>query len=109
MFWVKLAAAARSDAFEAIHNAACGLFSADIIDKTTMREFYVACLEPPALNAMDVKRIRAKANVSQGVLARYMGVNKSTVQKWESADNAPSRMAQKLLNIIDNHGLDVLA
>jgi hypothetical protein len=38
---------ARSDAFEAIHSAAQGLFSVGVIDKTAMQEFDEACLVPP--------------------------------------------------------------
>jgi putative transcriptional regulator len=66
-----------------------------------MREFDAACLA--------VRNIRLSANVSQAVFARYLGTNKSTVQKWESADNRPSAMAQKLLMAVKKHGLDVLS
>jgi putative transcriptional regulator len=100
---------ARSDAFEAIHSAASSLHAVGAIDKTTMREFDAACLATPDLSAEDVKNIRLSANVSQEVFARYLGTNKSTVQKWESADNRPSAMAQKLLMAVKKHGLDVLS
>lgn len=100
---------ARSDAFEAIHSAATSLHAVGAIDKKTMRKFDAACLEIPDLSAEDVRKIRASANVSQEVFARYLGTNKSTVQKWESAENRPSPMAQKLLMAVKKHGLDVLA
>lgn len=98
----------KSDAFEAIHSAASGLHAAGIIDKTTMRKFDAACLSVREITAFDVKRIRQAANVSQEVFARYLGTNKSTVQKWESAGNRPSAMAQRLLHAVDKHGLDIL-
>lgn len=100
---------ARSDAFEAIHSAAASLHVVGAIDKKTMRRFDSACLEMPDLSAEDVRKIRMSANVSQEVFARYLGTNKSTVQKWESAENRPSPMAQKLLMAVKKHGLDVLA
>ena len=99
---------ARSDVFEAIHSAASSLRAVGAIDKTTMREFDSACLAMPDLSAEDVRNIRMSVNVSQEVFARYLGTNKSTVQKWESADNRPSAMAQKLLMAVKKHGLDVL-
>lgn len=105
----KKVSAFKSDAFEAIHSAAAGLHSVGVIDKTTMREFDGTCLTAPNFNASDVQRIRNKYHVSQGVLARYMGIAKSTVAKWESSENTPSPMAQRLLKVIDDHGLDVIA
>ncbi|MES2262252.1 MAG: DNA-binding transcriptional regulator [Pseudomonadota bacterium] len=102
-------AQARSDAFEAIHSAAAGLFSVGAIDKQTMREFDAECLVQPDLKAADVKRIRSSLHVSQAVFARYMNTNKSTVQKWESAENPINPIAQRLLSVIDKHGLDILS
>ena len=105
----KVALKPRSDAFEAIHSAAAGLFEAGVISKTTMKEFDASCLSVPELNAEDVKRIRRTAKISQEVFAHYLGTNKSTVQKWESADNRPSAMAQRLLSVVAKHGLKILA
>lgn len=100
---------ARSDAFEAIHSAAASLHTVGAINKKTMRRFDSTCLEMPDLSAEDIRKIRVSTNVSQEVFARYLGTNKSTVQKWESAENRPSPMAQKLLMAVRKHGLDVLA
>ncbi|MDQ1919940.1 helix-turn-helix domain-containing protein [Massilia pseudoviolaceinigra] len=99
----------RSDAFEAIHSAAAALHSVGIIDKKTMREFDKSCFTPPSFTASDVLRIRNKENLSQEVLARYMGITKSTVVKWESAYNIPSPMAQRLLKVIDEQGINAIA
>jgi putative transcriptional regulator len=99
----------RSDAFEAIHSAAAALHSVGVIDKQTMRNFDASCLSAPCVTAYDVVRIRQKMRVSQEVLAHYLGITKSTVVKWESAANTPSPMAQRLLNAIDKHGIDVIA
>lgn len=98
----------RSDAFEAIHSAAAALHCAGVIDKTTMREFDESCFKPPSFTACDVLRIRNKEHLSQAVLARYMGITKSTVVKWESADNIPSPMAQRLLKVIDEQGINAI-
>ena len=89
--------------------AAASLHAVGAIDKTSMREFDSACLEMPDLSAEDVRAIRKSVNVSQEVFAHYLGTNKATVQKWESAGNRPSTMAQKLLMALKKHGLDILS
>lgn len=104
-----LRGAPRSDAFEAIHSAAKALHSVGVIDKKTMRDFDSSCIKRPAFTARDVLRIRQKEHLSQEVLARYMGITKSTVVKWESADNTPSPMAQRLLKVIDEQGISAIA
>ena len=98
----------RSDAFEAIHSAAAALHCVGVIDKKTMRDFDERCFTPPSFTARDVLRIRNKEHLSQEVLARYMGITKSTVVKWESADNTPSPMAQRLLKVIDEQGINAI-
>ena len=40
-------------------------------------------LKPRAFNATEVKAIRDKLRVSQGVFADFLGVSVSTVQDWE--------------------------
>ncbi len=68
-----------------------------------MRQFDESCF-----TAGDVPRIRNKERLGQEVLARYMGITKSTVVKWESAQNIPRPMAQRLLTVIDEHGIDAI-
>lgn len=100
----------KSDAFEAIHSAAHGLYRAGTIDKATMREFDETCLTPTApLKPTQIKKIRLSNHVSQPVFARYLNTSPSTVQKWETGAKHPSGMALKLLNVVKKHGLDVLA
>jgi putative transcriptional regulator len=99
----------RSDALEAAHAAAADLHAAGIIDSKTMHDFDRTCLEPPSLTAGDVKRIRTTVQVSQQMFAAYIGTSKATVQKWEAGKHSPNTMAQRLLRLIDRHGLDILA
>ncbi len=98
----------RSDAFEAIHSAATGLMAIGAMDKQTMRQFDASCLVPFDLGAADVRRIRESVKVSQDVFARYLGTSKSTIQKWESAENVPNPFAQRLLHLIEKYGLGIL-
>lgn len=54
-------------------------------------------------------KIRKSVRVSQGVLAAYLNTSPSTVQKWEEGTKKPSGAAAKLLQVIEKHGLEVLA
>lgn len=100
----------RSDAFEAIHSAAAGMYRAGTIDKETMRGFDASCLSvPDTIEPEQIKMIRESEQVSQPVFARYLNTSESTVEKWETGAKRPSGMAIKLLTIVRKHGLKVLA
>lgn len=100
----------KSDAFEAIHSAAAGMYRVGTIDKATMRHFDESCLTtPPAIAPAEIKRLRERNKVSQPVFARYLNTSESTVEKWETGAKKPSGMALKLLAIVEKHGLQVLA
>jgi putative transcriptional regulator len=100
----------KSDAFEAIHSNVSGMYRAGTIDKATMREFDESCLSVPApMEPRRIKRIRESQHVSQPIFARYLNTSESTVEKWESGAKKPSGMALKLLDIVEKHGLKVLA
>jgi len=60
------------------------------------------------LTATDIKKIRKQLNASQGVFARYLNVNPSTVQKWEQGTVRPQSAALKLLNLIKERGVEIL-
>ncbi len=100
----------KSDAFEAIHSSASAMYRVGAIDKATMRSFDEACLVSPALiSPRQIKRIRESQRVSQPVFAHYLNTSESTVQKWETGAKKPSGMALKLLDVVQKHGLKVLA
>jgi putative transcriptional regulator len=100
----------KSDAFEAIHSSASGMFRAGTISKATMRHFDESCLSvPPAFEPAEIKRLRESNHVSQPVFARYLNTSESTVEKWESGAKRPSGLALKLLAVVQKHGLEVLA
>jgi putative transcriptional regulator len=100
----------KSGAFEAIHSSASALYRVGAIDKATMRSFDESCLvAPPAIKPHQIRRIRLSQRVSQPVFARYLNTSESTVEKWETGAKKPSGMALKLLDIVQKHGLKVLA
>ncbi|EKP29194.1 DNA-binding protein [Klebsiella michiganensis] len=100
----------KSPAFEAIHSAAAGLYSVDAIAQETMRSFDETCISRVSdFQPGEIKALRDQKNVSQPVFARYLNTRVSTVQKWESGAKRPGGLALKLLNIVQKHGLKVLA
>lgn len=100
----------KSNIAAAVHASASALYEVGAIDKATMREFDESCLaKPAAMDPKRIKRIREKQKVSQPVFARYLNTSESTVEKWESGAKKPSGMALKLLDVVDKHGLKVLA
>lgn len=100
----------KSDAFEAIHSAASGMYKVGTIDKATMRHFDETCLSKTVEFApQDIKLLRQTHRLSQPVFARYLNTSESTIEKWETGAKRPSGMALKLLNIVQKHGLGVLS
>lgn len=100
----------KSDAFEAIHSSAEGMFRLGTISKATMRQFDESCLSKPSpIEPAQIKQLREANNVSQPVFARYLNTSESTVEKWETGAKKPSGIALKLLSLVQKHGLQHLA
>ena len=100
----------KSPDFEANHSAAAGVYSVDAIAQETMRSFDETCISRVSdFQPGEIKALRDQLNVSQPVFARYLNTSVSTVQKWESGAKRPGGLALKLLNIVQKHGLEVLA
>lgn len=91
------------------HKIAEGLYEADIIDATTMREFDTLCLPPVKdLSAKQIKKIRLRERVSQPVFAQCLNTSTSTVKQWEQGQKHPRGTSLKLLNLVAKNGLKVL-
>jgi putative transcriptional regulator len=100
----------KSEIAEVVHISASALYRIGAMDKATMRDFDEACLSVPApMEPKRIKRIRESQKVSQPVFARYLNTSESTVEKWESGAKKPGGMALKLLDIVEKHGLKILA
>jgi putative transcriptional regulator len=100
----------RSEPLSAIHETMDALHRIGAISKVTMREFDVACLEPvQELKPEDIRALREREKVSQPVFASYLNVSKNLVSDWERGKRRPGGPALKLLNVIQKHGLEVVA
>lgn len=94
---------------EAVHETAQGLYDANIIDATTMREFDELCLPKiKDLSPRQIKSIRLREKVSQPVFAKFLNTTLSTVRQWEQGEKHPRGTSLRLLNLIAEKGLGVL-
>lgn len=95
---------------DAIHESASGLYDAGIIDATTMREFDSLCLPPVKdLSPTQIKKIRLREKLSQAVFAKYLNTTISTVRQWEVGEKHPRGTSLKLLNLVHDKGIAILA
>ncbi|MEQ8380075.1 helix-turn-helix domain-containing protein [Parvibaculum sp.] len=101
---------ARSDALNAAHETARGLFKAGAIDQLTMNGFDALCLEPVRqLSPSKIRSLRKRHNVSQPVFAACLNVSAATVKAWEQGAKKPTGASLKLLNLVEKKGLDAVA
>lgn len=91
------------EAMEALHTIGA-------IDKQAMHRFDDACLTPVSpMTPHQIKAIRERERVSQGVFANYLNVTTSLISKWERGVKRPSGPALKLLSLVEKHGLAAVA
>ena len=99
----------KSRMLKEIHETAKGLHDIGVFSDVTMRHFNRLCLTPVhELKPNDIKSLRKRARVSQAVFAAYLNTSPSTVQKWEIGEKRPSGSALKLLNLIEQKGLEAV-
>jgi putative transcriptional regulator len=100
---------ARKRILDTVHETASGLHKAGVMDTRTMREFEALCLPPVKnLTAAQIKQLRTRNKASQAVFAAYLNTSSSTVQKWEQGQKRPNGPSLKLLNLVQQKGLEAL-
>lgn len=100
----------KSKLLSVVHDDAKDLHKIGLMDDMTMREFDALCLPPvKAYSARQIKRLRTQTKASQAVFAAYLNTSKSTVQKWEQGQKKPNGPSLKLLNLVDQKGLEALS
>ena len=100
---------AKSRILHEVHETARGLHAAGVLSDMTMRDFDKVCLSPVhALGPEDIRKLRKRAHVSQAVFAACLNTSVSTVQKWEIGKKRPTGIALKLLNLIEQKGLEAV-
>jgi putative transcriptional regulator len=100
----------RSSLLASIHETAEGLHSAGAMDKQTMREFDELCLTPiQPLAPEEIRALRLREGTSQAVFARYLNVTTGLVSQWERGERRPRGASLKLLSLISQKGLGMVA
>ena len=99
----------KSEIMFSVHEMMEGLHERGSIDKITMREFDVMCLEQnPVFAPDDIKALREAECVSQPVFARYLNVSKNLVSEWERGTKKPSGPSLRLLSLVKRKGLEAI-
>lgn len=94
---------------DAVHETAQGLHRAGVMSKVTLREFDALCLPTvKVFTAIQIRKLREKEKMSQTVFAAFLNTSPSTIRKWEGGEKKPNGPSLKLLNLIDQKGIDVL-
>ena len=105
----KVAAKVKSPIFDAVHETAADLHRLGFIDQRKMRKYDLLCQTPiPDYDSEKIRALRDRFKLSQAVLASVLNTSLSTVRQWEIGDKHPSGASQKLLNLLDRKGLEVL-
>lgn len=85
------------------------LQEASIIDLPTLKSFEADCLSDiKHFSPKKIKTLREAAGVSQPVLAKIMNVSSAAIKQWERGERKPSGASLKLLNLIDQKGIDAI-
>ncbi len=99
----------RSDALRSLHSVVEDLHGVGVIDKTTMRDFDLACLTPVEVFKPEaIKQIRGKAHMSQATFALALNVTTVLVSKWERGEVRPSGPSLKLLALANSKGVKAI-
>jgi putative transcriptional regulator len=62
----------------------------------------------PTYRAGQIKRIRSNLKLSQTAFADIIGVSKKTVEAWESGRNIPQGPSQRMLELLEKNGSNIV-
>jgi putative transcriptional regulator len=86
-----------------------GMMSDGELEQMTLRMLGRDALPKVAkLSPAEIAGLRARAGVSQAVLAGFLNVGVTTVSQWERGTRRPAGTALKLLHVVKARGLDAL-
>lgn len=100
----------KSHIVEALHDTSTKFRKKNLLDQITLRE--LDPLKLPSVKPLapaEIKRIREDVRVSQAVFAYLLNTSISTVQKWEVGQKKPAGTALKLLHLVQQRGLEIVA
>lgn len=94
---------------DSITDIANGLYQANLISQTTLRELVDSDLpELIGFTGEDIQQLRQRQKVSQSVFAKYLNISPATVRSLEQGKRRAHGAILKLLNIVNRHGIKAL-
>ncbi len=99
----------KSSIANSITKTVSDLHKSGIVDEITMKNIEALCI--PDVHDYSPEKIvsmRKRNHLSQAALATVLNISPSTVQKWEQGKKKPAGASQKLLDVMERKGLDVL-
>ena len=86
-----------------------GAISNADLEKTTLRMIGRDALpRVETLSPAEIAAVRARAGVSQAVMAGFLNVAVNTVSQWERGERRPTGAALKLLHVVKRSGIGPL-
>ena len=94
---------------ETVLETAKGMHEVGVISDARMREYEILCNPPPrAYTPAQIRRIRKRTTLSEGVFAACLNTSKATIRRWERGQTKPNGPARKLLHLIERKGLEAI-
>lgn len=84
-----------------------GAMRKETYEKITLRHLKDAPMVPPVTGAQ-IRSMRVRAKLSQGVFARYLNVSTGYLSQLERGVKEPSGAALALLNVIKRKGIEAI-
>jgi putative transcriptional regulator len=84
-----------------------GAMSKETYEKITLRHLEGTPKMPPVTGAQ-IRTMRARAKLSQGVFARYLNVSSGYLSQLERGVKQPTGAALALLNVIKRKGIEAI-
>lgn len=83
------------------------LHESGTVDQITMRKINVLAehSQLQGLSAEQIKELREREGISQGVLATILNMSSESIKKWEQGKSQPKGAALKLLTLIQRDGI----
>ena len=99
----------RKSIVDSITSTVKDLNKSGLVDDITMRNINNLCIpEVAEYTPKKIISLRKKFRLSQAALASLFNISTSTVQKWEQGHKHPAGAANKLFDIIERKGLEIL-
>lgn len=71
--------------------------------KITLKKHTIVKVSAPELKNGELVELRQKLNVSQAVFAKYLRINKRTLENWEQGRAKPNAQAAVLIKMVEKY------